>query len=249
MIPVTKIISQVESMLDAEGFDHYAFDEDYKPAINYAQDWITQLYSRLMSERKFSEEMLRELTYIRVWYTSIYSRLHLGGIGMTDIGGQVWTVLGVYPEPETAGTWTPPVQDSAISYLTTLLYKKSRHSAFKTNFERSNLNISNPFENGNEVIQGDLRSYGYIPIVNYGVFQEIREIQITPDYPTQYVAVAYLLQPTDITATTDNIKFPKTLLPLIVNKTAQFISTKQGDRTNLYSVTGDDINSLIQLTT
>ena len=47
MIPVTTIINRIKSALDAEGFDHYKFNEDFKPAINYAQDWITQLYSRV----------------------------------------------------------------------------------------------------------------------------------------------------------------------------------------------------------
>ena len=247
MIPVATIVSRLEAMLDAEGFDHYGFDEDFKPAINYAQEWLMQLYTRVLGQRKFSEEMLRELTYTRVWYTSLYSRVHFDS---SDIGGEMWTILVVYPEPVKIGAWTPPSPyNQLVSYLTTFVYRKSNYSAKKTGLEKINLNIGNTFSQGNEVVTGDLKSYAYLPIVNYGLGNNISEIEIIPDYPTNYVAISYLLQPADITLLSDNVLFPKVLLPLIVNKAAQFISTKQGDKTSLYAVTDADTKALIQLTT
>jgi hypothetical protein len=247
MIPVTTVISRIQSALDAEGFDHYKFDEDFKPAINYAQDWLTQLYSRVMSDKKYSEEMLRNVSYLRVWQTSDYSRINFL---TTDIGGDLWSILGVFPEAETQGiTGVPVGYTYEYSLFTTLRYVSSDYAATRTTFEKKNINKGNPFSNGNNVVTGDLKSYNYISFSNYSDGTTISEIEISPKIARVYVGVAYLLQPTEITATTDTIKYPQTLLPLIVNKALNFISWKQGDRTNLKGVTDADIQQLITLTT
>lgn len=246
MIPVTTIISQIESALDAEGFDHYKFDEDYKPAINYAQGWLTQLYSRVMGDKKFSEENLIDLTYIRVWKTSIYGRIDFD---VVDMGGELWTVLAVYPEAEVTGSENPPaVPLDGLSYPTDYLYLKSYYSAKRVTLEIVNENRGNPFTKGNEIITGDLKSYSYTMILDFNGI--VKELEVQPSTGArQTVAVAYLLQPTDITATTDSVKFPISMTNLIVEKSLEWISYKQGDRTNLNGVTDKDVSKLIQLTT
>lgn len=246
MIPVTTIISRIQSALDAEGFDHYQFDEDFKPAINYAQDWLTQLYSRVMGDKKYSEEMLRDLTYIRVWKTSIYGRIHFVS---ADIGGELWSVLGVFPEASVTGSENPPlVFVNRLSYITDYLYLSSDFSAERKSIEFVNENRNNPFSKGNEIITTDLRTYAYTTMTDInGLY---KELSVLPSSGVrQTVAVAYLLQPTEITATTDNVLFPVAVLPLIVDQALSWIAFKQGDRTNLKSVTDADVQKLIQLTT
>lgn len=250
MIPVTTIKSRIEAMLDAEGFDHYGFDEDIKPAINYAQDWLTQLYSRLLGQRKFSEEMLRDLSYISVWRTTEKKRISFSGTSAAL--GDIWTILAVYPDPQVEGSENPPPPVSPTqSYLTDYTYLKSYKSAARTTAEKVNENRLNPFKKGNEVVTGELSSDSYTTFTNVNGL--VSEIEIQPvmdnDLSRRLVAIAYLIQPTEIALVTDNVMFPKALLPLLVSKAAQFISTKQGDRTNLYTVTDADIKSLIQLTT
>jgi len=246
MIPVTTIISRIESALDAEGFDHYDFARDYKPAINYVQDWLTQLYSRVLGDKKYSEEMLRDLCYIKVWKTSIYGRIHFN---TADIGGELWSVVGVYPEAEVTGSENPPlIPLDGLSYITGYLYLSSNYAAQRLSAEYVNENRSNPFSKGNAEVTGDLRTYAYTTMVDInGLFKELGVIPSTG--ARQTVAVQYLLQPTEITATTDNVLFPKALLPLIVDKALAWISWKQGDRTNLNTVSEADVQKLIQLTT
>lgn len=245
MITVTNIISRIESALDAEGFDHYQFDEDYKPAINYAQDFITQLYSRVLSEKKFSEENLRDLSYMRVWITSDYSRINFAS---ADIGGDLWAIIGVYPMAEVQGATSFPLGYTyEYSLFTTYRYVGSAFSAKRVTAEQLNINKENPFFKGNEHVTGDLQTYNYLSFLNYS--STISEIEINPKIARANVGVAYLLQPTEITLVTDSVKFPQTMMPMIVDLSLNFISWKQGDRTNLKSVTDADVQKFIQLTT
>lgn len=245
MITVANIISRIESALDAEDFDHYEFDKDYKQAINYAQDFITQLYSRVMGDKKYSEENLRDLAYIRVWITSDYSRINFN---TSDIGGDLWSIIGVYPMAEVQGITSFPIGYTyEYSLFTTYRYVGSSFSAKRITAEQLNINKNNPFSQGNELISGDLQSYNYLSLYNYS--SNKTEIEINPKIARANVGVAYLLQPTEITLVTDSVKFPQTMMPLIVDLSLKFISWKQGDRTNLNSVTESDIQRFIQLTT
>jgi hypothetical protein len=73
------------------------------------------------------------------------------------------------------------------------------------------------------------------------------EVEIRPSVADEFVAITYLKYPTPITDPSDNIEFPKVLINLVVDKALNFISRKQGDQTNLYSVTQQDISTLVQL--
>jgi len=246
MILASSIVSRIESALDAEGFSQYEFDEDFKPAINYAQDWITQLYSRVLGEKKFSEENLRELSYVRVWKTSIYGRIDFDA---PDMGGELWSILAVYPECEVVGSENPPlIPLSSLSYPTDYTYLSSYYSALKSTVEKVNENRKNPFTKGNEKITGELKSYSYTSFMDYNSI--VKEIEVQPSTGArQTVAVCYLLKPTDITASTDYVLFPQSMMAIIVDKALNFISWKQGDRTNLDGVTDKDVQALITLTT
>jgi len=75
----------------------------------------------------------------------------------------------------------------------------------------------------------------------------IEEVEISPYLDNQLVAVTYLVYPALITDESDNILFPKTMTNLLVQKALNFISLKQGDGTNLYSITEREIAQLVNV--
>jgi hypothetical protein len=252
MIAVQKVVSQLESALDAEGFGRYDFDRDFIPAINYAKDFILSVYNKVMSDNKLSEESVREVSYTKVWLTSQFSRVSMS---ISDIGGQVWTVKGVFPEPEIIGVPTPLSNANESELMGSVTYLKSYKSAKRVSVETANINRKNPFAQGNELEEcSDLKEYAYIVFSDYKGLpnyspQERWEIQILPDYKQKLVGINYLLYPQDIEVIGDIIPFPDSLTNAIVTKALNFISVKQGDNTNLYGVTEKEISTVMQLLT
>ena len=75
----------------------------------------------------------------------------------------------------------------------------------------------------------------------------MEEIEIRPYLNEKFVAVTYLVFPTNISQESDTVLFPKSMKNLIIQKALYFISMKQGDGTNLYSISQAEINSLVSL--
>ena len=67
-----------------------------------------------------------------------------------------------------------------------------------------------------------------------------------PTIATELVGIEYLAVPSQIVVATDNIEFPEAMEDLILNKTLNYISFKQGDNTTINSVTNADLNLLIK---
>ncbi len=98
MILVSDLILSIQSTLDAEGTGYFNFNRDYRPAFNYAKDWIVGVVSPLIGTKKFPEESFRELTYTQIWQTNKFSGVVLDP---ADIGGSdYWTILAVIPRPK-----------------------------------------------------------------------------------------------------------------------------------------------------
>lgn len=96
-IPVSEVIAQCQSILDAEGTDFYSFQNNFQPAINYAVRWSVNVINRFIGTNKFTDETFRELTICKVWQTSSLSRIQLNP---ADIGHDIWTILSVIPQPD-----------------------------------------------------------------------------------------------------------------------------------------------------
>lgn len=251
MIPVQDIVDRIASMLDAEGSDRYLFDQDYKPAINSAKDWVVAVFKKVFSQKAISEESLRELVVIRVFQTSNFSRIALE---QASLGDEIWSILSVNPEPVTYPNQSilPSVNSYDSFFRNDLTYVESDFFAKRLSVEewenmKNNIfmagstKLNNTFKNYSYLIQGDYSSTTYNPLA--------KEIEISPKIPNELVGVRYLKYPDNISLTSDFLEFPRSLFDLIVNKAANFISIKQGDNTNLYGVTQQDINLLIQLMT
>jgi hypothetical protein len=249
MIPVTEIVTRVQSILDAEGSDRYLFDQDYRPAINSAKDWIVAVFSSIFSDKKVSEENLRDLVFTRVFQTSKFSRIQLDTLVSPH---NIWSILSVNPEAVTYpnSTITTPPNDWTSYLRGDLTYIESQHYAKRMTIEQWENMKTNIFQAGSPSLTNNLKTYGYLNEGNYNSTASptvTGEIEISPKLENKLVGIRYLKYPNNVSLLSDSIEFPYSVLDLFVQKVANFISFKQGDQTNLYTVTQRDISTLIQL--
>jgi len=251
MIPVLQIVERMNAALDAEGFERYTWDRDYRPAINYAQEWITGVFSSALGSNKFNEEALQDLTYNRIWKTNAYSRFVFQS---SLVGHSLWTVIGIYPDcvitPDTdivQSDITKSVFSSKHSYVS------SYNSAGRVTAEEMNINRRNPFFNGNEIITcPELRTYSYKTLTNYrggytpAVGVSNMEIEIFPSYKNKILAMEYLKYPTPIVDEIDRVEYPLSIINMVVDKALNFIAAKQAG-IPLQQASEGDLNKLITL--
>jgi hypothetical protein len=238
--------------LDAEGSDRYTFDQDTKFAINSAIGILITWFNNAFGDKKLTPEVLRELVKVKVWQASQYSRV---AFNSGDVGHEFWTIFGVYPRIEsnkgTSGSST--TNKSQSKFRKELSFLRSKKSAKRLNFEEWNQNSLNVFMAGNTILSGSMADYAYLDFADYssttydaGGGDKV-EIEIRPAIPGELVALAYLKYPNQVSLITDSIEFPKSLTELISEIALNKISYKQGDGTNLYGVTTQNINRLISL--
>lgn len=243
-IPTQTVVTLMNARLDSEGSDRYLFELDHRPAIHSSLNWCVLAVNSLLSDTKSPAEALRELARTRVWQSSNYSRL---AYNSNDLNGErLWTLLSVHPEAHTVEppTIDPTVQGANSKVRLDLTFLRSEYSADRLTYEQWSQNEKNIFLPGNTTITGALKRYAYLDFSDYrsntynpdGTF----EIEIRPSWPRKLVAVRYLKYPTLPQLISDDIEFPMSMLNIIVDKSLQFISWKQGDGTNLYSVSERD---------
>ena len=249
MINTQAVVDRMKSVLDAEGSDRYLFDQDFKPAINSAIDWLVAVFNSAFSDKKLSEEDLRELVKTSVWQANSFSRIHFDEAAL---GYKIWSILGIFPEPTVYPATQPqPILSAAESlHISNLTYIDSQHSAKRLTIEEWNENRKNVFSAGNETLANGLKSYAYLGHGNYSSSQYNaggEEIQIRPSVAGQFVGVTVLKSPDKVSSVSDNIEFPETVFDLLFQKALNYISYKQGDNTNLFSVTAQDVSTLVKL--
>jgi len=249
MINVQTVVDRMVSALDAEGSQRYLFDQDFKPAINSAVDWLVGVFNAAFSDKKLSEEDLRELVRTTIWQANSFSRIQFNE---TSLGYSVWTVLGIFPKPSIHPASSPQtlsLPETSI-FRPDLSYLESQYSAKRLSIEEWNDNRKNVFAAGNETLSNELKSYGYLGHGDYSSSSYSAggpEIQIRPSVANEFVAVTLLKSPTKINLITDNVEFPDPLLDLLFQKALNFIAYKQGDGTNLYAITAQDVSTLVKL--
>ena len=242
MIAVQSIVDKLESALDAEGSDRYTFEQDYREAINVAVDWLQAIFNKAFADKKLTEENLQFLVKAVVFQASGFSRIDTG-----LLPDSIWSILRINPDPIIDPAANPLMgQAPNVSFFRNdLRYIKSDFSAKRLSLEQWEENSGNIFEAGNTVMKSGLKSYAYLNHVSYSSSSSA-EIEIRPSVANQFVGVTYLKYPTPIQLITDSIEFPKSLTNLVVGKALNFISIKQGDQTNLYSVSSNEVISLVQ---
>lgn len=249
MIQVQDLVDLMEFELDAEGSDRYLFETDYKPAINSAMNWLVSVFNKAFEQNKLVGENLRDLVKTRVWVANNFSRIKFDEAIVNE---KLWSFLAVWPEPVVYPTQTPPTlpNDYTSIFMPDVAFVSSKYSAGKLTVEKWNENFDNVFEVGNDSLQNGLKTYAYLTDIDYSTdttYLEDKEITIRPDVSGQFVAMVYLKIPNDIDTVNDFVEFPETLRTLIVQKSLNFISIKQGDNTTLFQVTQNDVNTLLQL--
>ena len=250
MIVASNLITSMVSVLDAEGSNRYTFDRDYRPAINYAIKFYASVFNFAFGQKKLSEENLRELTRTRVWQTSKYSRIHFN---VADTTEEVWSVLRISPEPILDPETFPIVNPDPTQSVFTpdVIFVRSEHSAARQTVEEWNEGDRNIFMPGNTLLTNKLKKYAYRNFIHSQsgdlAADIIEEVEIRPYLDNQLVGVTYLVYPTEIVADSDTILYPKSMENLLIDKALHFISKKQGDGTNLYSVEEKEIATLVKL--
>lgn len=251
MIPAAQIINRIQAALDSEGYERYTWARDYRPAINYATEWVTGVFSSAMGSNKFNEEALQDLSYSRIWKTNRYSRFVFQP---SIVGHNLWTITAIYPEcriiPDT--DIVQPDLDQSV-YSPTHSFRDSYKSAARKTAEEMNLNRLNPFSPGNEVVVcQELKDYAYKSLTNYAggydpsVSGSEMEIEILPSYANRILCMEYLKYPTPLTNDTDSVEYPLSIINMIVEKALNFLAFKQGN-TPLLQASNDDLNKLITL--
>jgi len=248
MISVQAVVDRMTSVLDAEGSDRYLFDQDFKPAINSSIDWLVAVFNSAFSEKKLSEENLRDLIRTTIWQANSYSRIQLDN---SSLNYDIWSILGVFPEPVIVPATIPPVLPTPETsvFRGDLSYIESDWSASRATIEEWNDNKKNIFTSGNNVLLNGFKTYSYLGHGNYQSSSYIsgEEIEIRPSVANSFVAITVLKVPSKINLITEQIEFPNSVFDVLFQKALNFISYKQGDQTNLYSVTAQDISTLVKL--
>ena len=248
-IPVQEIVDRATAALDAEGSDRYLFDQDFKPAINYAIEWIVLVLNRAMEEDKFTGESLRELVKTSVWQANHYSRL---AFNEAETNTKLWSVLAIYPNPVTAPFYAPSPDPilAKSKLIPNISYVSGKACTNRLTLEQWNDNEDNVFMPGNTKLEGALSEFAYLNFGDFGSSSYtnpgIFEITIRPSVADKLVAMAYLKKPDAVLLITDNIQFPATITNIALEKMLEYISYKQGNQTTLYAVTERDTTKLIQ---
>ena len=253
------IIDRMAAALDAENSERYLFDNDYKPAINHAIEWIIQLYNAVFASKKVSEESLRELVKVGVFVASKYNRITY------DVPNEkLWSVIAVFPYINAVDQSKVYLPGDGLGYSPTKCYQKqiaftgSDFIAKRLTLEEFNLNKKNPMEAGSTLVASqELKQYAFVNFAEYShlnstypVYGTDRfEIEISPSVTDELVAVSYLKKPGTINTVNDIIEFPDTVTNMIVEEALRMISFKQGDQTTLSGDTAKGISELIKIST
>lgn len=242
----TQIKTTVESLLDAEGSDHYRDLQDYIPAINDTQMWAASTICSQIGTRRFSEKAMSMLMYEKVWQTNAYGRILFSG---DQLGGEgpIMDIVALYAEPVVAGVLpTPqPAQDWFSQPRKDLVMIDQGVPVKRITDEQLAHVKRNTFAEGSLYLTDpELASYyyrvvGYDRATNYPTVGEMLEIGPRQRTSKKLIGLRYIKVPNQITAITDPIEFPPTLLALFAAKVLNFISVKQGDGTNAYGVGRD----------
>lgn len=238
---------QIRAALDAENSDRYDEILDIVPAINWSIKEATNIVNSFLSANKVSEEFFSEISLMEVFRTSKNSTVEIDTFSETP-----WTILSVVPKPKVGDTpvTIAPMIDDNKSYLREDKYyidnDKSR-SCKRLSIEEWTGNAWNSMSAGSQFMEGvceELKAYGYLNPISYnpdGQSAIKKEIKIRPVLDKETVAIAYAKLPEPIIGTDSVIGFPESMENILVNLALSWISRKEGDETNIYQVSQQDL--------
>lgn len=264
MIPYATIQQAVLAELDAEGSDYYLDQLDIVPALNSGMDDLLQKIGVVIGTKKYSEESLRGIIQTRIYQPSIYSRINVDAVTTAwgIISVMVNPVIAIPPAP--ISVWTPisvPNADQS-AVQPTYIYVSGGQGCRRLNSQEWVSNETNPLLDGYVPTAADTSyakannlpvnlSYAYLShIDNLSTIDSAMpyEITIRPAITsTTPVAITSIKYPTRVTYPALNpVDFSPVFLRAIVKSTLQQISIKQGDKTNLWGVSQQEVNEIMQ---
>lgn len=248
-IASTELAGQIRFALDAEGSEHYTDIEDIIPAINAAVRWTTGVINVALGAKKISEESLSDISIARVMQTSKDSRIEI-----ESFPDDVWTILAIYPLPETDTTGLPAViqPDVKVSvHRSDLYHVEAEKDAARLTVEEWQTNKRNPFAASNVVVDSDCPErldYGYLNPIKY--FKDgtsaAKDIEVRPYIDKGLVTVVYVKTPTNINVIGDIIELPNSVFEFLMSASLMYLAIKQGDGTTLKAIADSGIQTQIQ---
>lgn len=253
------LVSDIVSRIQANGLDaqpdtgYYSVPTEIIPAIDSAQKWLVSAVDKLRSNNKDTDEVIKELASSRVFTTSVLSRI--------VFDDSIWTIDAVQPLPATASNGTtpptPPTDQYASYENTDLMFVSSWYSASRKTIEEAGENRNNPFAGGfqppnipaNTLVEGSSLNVDFMYVAPYAYTNPSTStgfyIEIQPYIPRKKCAIFCILKPIAITQTNQSLQFPTSMFNLVYEKALQFLSYSQGDQTNIWEVTDNDIQTLL----
>lgn len=261
MFTAQELTDSAQPMIDAEGSQRYLDVPDWLPNINSTIQRSLAACNWQLANRKGSEEQLSELQETRIFQTNRLGGLALEGI-VTQTGAAyttpIWSIIGLYAEPSTYLPNALPFGNPANTIIRTdLTYMpggSNERPVQRMTMEQVAIARDNMFMSGTEVLaSGPMRTYGYYfagKRTDGNIITGGRELFVTPLSRTQRVLIAmsYLRTPQAITAMTDNIDFPRSMMRTMADWLLQYMGIKEGDGTTLYSTSEKDAAQLFSFT-
>lgn len=253
MILVSDLVLGIKrNGLDADGSDHYNNERNYFPAINSAIRWVIAVAQYAIGQKRLSEEHFGELSSAQVYQTTTYSRIQLE---------DVWGILAVYALPTcivketgaSASISSNTNKQFASLKRTDLMHISSNYPCKRLTIEEWSSNIGNPYFPGNTIVtSGDLLEHAYLTPFDYthttvanNITTYYRNfIELRPVQNEKLVTVFQLNVPSDVSSESDGILFNKALFGILVQKATQYVSYQQGDNTDIWNISKNDVDQL-----
>lgn len=186
-----------------------------------------------------------------------YATEVFGGTETAFKGDKLWRVLAIYPEITTIPTAPAglPADADQSSYLDDVAMATPLKSATRLTLEQWAEKEENPLMPGSPLITNtELIQYAYLNFIDYNanayLLEDVDyEIPVSPDRANEIAAMAFLKVPMDITDEREYIPFPVSLFEIVVQKAMHFISIKEDDRENLFTVTQNEIQQAMEVLT
>lgn len=249
---VVEIVTDVLSLLDAEGSERYLWKHDFEPAINYASNWAVALFNRFIAETKRPEEALSSISRkIQLNYPSTPYRIDLSAIE-TSANLKLWTILGIEMDYPVDGNFNTKPYKRITAEQVGRMY----HNCFAPG---NNLDISDSTFEGAYMspLFFDTFTSSYTPgtakLVQLYPKITIAGATIWVTYcaiPTRLDIVEDSAEPEYPTGgllNTSEILLPEFCRTMIVQKVAQMVSLKEFGTSNMFQITSSEIQQLAGL--
>ena len=262
MFTVAELDESVTPVLGDQSTDRYDFDLFRMPAYRAAFKRLLSLVYPFVANRKNSEEIIQELQYTRIFQTNT-----LGGVPfatpslVSEMGHNVWTVMGVYAQPATNPATQPIYNQSSPAerawWVKNRTWIPGGKPVKRMTMEQQAVAFNNASMAGSEAgANSPWTDDGYYLIGNRrtddnGWLTTSWELQMTPlsRYNRKYIGVTYLKVPEEPTTITSTVELPRSMMVLMRDLALNELSVRQGNHSTLYQVTSQQVGELLMAQT